>query len=120
MAEYGGLLSKVAHAQLSSLVNGQICKFVDMAIVVLEEDATLVGLDESHDHIERGCLTRSVRAEQTDNFALLNIYGHMVHDRACLIFFDKVCSVKPHTTKIFLINFIQSYDFFRNNFISLI
>ena len=99
VTEYRSLLSKVAHAHLSALVNRQLRKFVYHAIIIFKEDAAAVGLDKSYDHIERGCLSRSVRTEQTNNLALLDIDRHMVYDRTRLIFFDQVGSEKFHTSK---------------------
>ena len=82
VAEYRGLLCKVAHAHLCSLVNGHLGKLVDPSVVVLEEDASVVRFDKTYDHIERCGFARSVRSEQTDDFALLYIDRYVVYNGA--------------------------------------
>ena len=87
------LLCEVAHTQLCTLIYGQLCKFIDRSVVVLEEYSAAIRFDKTHNHIERGGLTRTIWTEQTHNLALTNIDRDMVHDGTRFIFFDQIGSV---------------------------
>ena len=109
-----GLLRQVAHAQLGAAVDGQARELGDLLVVVLEEDATLVGLDESHDHVERRGLAGSVGSEQADDLSLIDVDGDVVHHRAGLVFLDEFAGIETHCgcDK----NFHKVMFFFRKNF----
>ena len=94
--EYRRLLGQVAHAHLRTAVNGFIRKFRDAALIVLEENLPLVGLDEPDDHVERGRFPRSVGPEQADDFSLIHIDRDVVHHRSGLVFLDQFACVEAH------------------------
>ena len=71
--KYGCLLCQVADAQLRTLIYGQRREFVYGAIVVFEEDTSFVGLNQTHNHIERRSFACSVRAQQAHNLALTHV-----------------------------------------------
>ena len=95
-AEDRCLLCQVAHAHLRTAVNGFIRKFRDAALIVLEENLPLVGLDEPDDHVERGRFPRSVGPEQADDFSLIHIDRDVVHHRSGLVFLDQFACVEAH------------------------
>ena len=76
------LLRKVAHAKLRTLIYWQLCQLVYRSVVVLKEDSSAIWLDKTYNHIERGGLTCTIWAEQTNNLALLYINRDMIYDGA--------------------------------------
>ena len=87
-AEYRSFLSQVADPLLGAFVDRLVGQFL-----VFEENRTLVGLDQSDDHVERRGLAGAVRAEQSDDLPLVDFDRHMVDHRAGFIAFYQVFRV---------------------------
>ena len=81
--EYRSLLRQIPHAFLGAFVY----RFLG-DLLILEEDLTLVGLDQPDDHVERRRLAGAVGAEQPDDLALVDLDRNVVDDRACLVSLD--------------------------------
>jgi len=41
-------------------------------VVLVDQDAALISIDQADDHVEAGGLARTVRAEQSDDLAAFN------------------------------------------------
>ncbi len=104
MAEDRCLLCEVAHSHLRPFVDRQFGNLLRVAFV-LEKDLSVVGLDESHDHVKGGGLSRTVRPQQADDLALVDVDGYVVDHGACLVFLDQSGGVEPH---FFEKTFLQS------------
>ena len=85
LAEDGGFLGQVAHAQPGALVHRQAGD-----VARLEPDRALVRLDDADDHVEGGGLAGAVRAEQADNLAGRNGDGDAVDHAALAVFFHQL------------------------------
>jgi len=62
-AEDRSFLRQVTQPHTCTAVYRKMCD-----VLVIDEDLSAVGSDQSYDHIERGGFARAVRAEQADNF----------------------------------------------------
>ena len=92
-AENRRFLRQIAHAHLRALVDRFVGQLGDLSLVVFQKNASFVGLDESHDHIEGRGLARSVGAEQSDDLALIDVDRDVIDDRTGFIFLDKFACV---------------------------
>jgi hypothetical protein len=82
VAENRCLLSQVSYAHLSAAVYRKGCDVGNYALVVFEEYTSFVWLYKTYYHI-KGCgLAGAVRAKQTYDLSLINIYRDVVHDSA--------------------------------------
>ena len=84
-AKHRRLLCQVAHTHLGAFIDGQFGNLGCCAVLVFEEDATIVGLHQTHYHIKGSGLTRTVGTQQTYNLALLNINRNVVNNRSTLV-----------------------------------
>jgi len=83
VAEHRGFLGQITDPFLRAFVDrffGQFGTF--------EENTPLVGLDQSHDHVESGGLAGSVGPQQSDDFALVDLDRNVVDYRARFVFFN--------------------------------
>ena len=81
LAEDGRLLREVADPLPRPLVHRHA-----RDVHAIQQDAARQRLDEAHDHVERGRLPRSIRAQQSDDLPLLQAQGHVVYDGAPAVF----------------------------------
>ncbi len=59
-------------------------------IEVVDQDTTLLGLDQADDHVETGGLAGTVRAEQSDDLAAVDRQADITYDLAPLVAFGQV------------------------------
>ena len=80
LAKHGRLLREVADPEPRPPVHGFLGE-----IVAIERDPSLVGADQTGDHVEARRLPRPVGAEQPDDLPLLEPQAHVVHHAATLV-----------------------------------
>ncbi len=83
LPENAGLLWEIADSFLGSFVHRKAGD-----VLVIEEHSPGIRDYLSGDHVEACCLSRSVRAEKADYFALVNLHGHAFHDGPDSIFLN--------------------------------
>src|SRR3954467_2328941 len=74
LAEYGGLLRQVADASTRTLVHRQFGN-----VIIVEKHAPRIRADKADDHVERSCLSRSVRPEKSDHLSVVNTDRDIIH-----------------------------------------
>jgi len=79
LAEDGRLLRQIPEPQLGTFVH---CKKGE--ILIPQVDVPGVAGDQSHDHVESRRLASTVWAQKSDDFAVLDLQGQVVHDLADL------------------------------------
>ena len=84
-AEDAGLLRQVTDTQLRTFVHRQTGD-----ILVVEEDTSAIGRNKADSHVESGCLAGTIRTEQADYLALLEVDTHIVHDSSLAVFLEEV------------------------------
>ena len=91
LAEYAGLLCQIANTYTGTLVYR-----VGRDLLVINEDLTTIRHHQTCSHIERRSLTRTIRAKQTDNLALLDIKRHIIDHRAFAVGLYQMLGTQHH------------------------
>ena len=73
LAEHARLLRQIANTGTGTLVHGVIGYFL-----VVDEHMSLIRNDKSRRHVERCCLTRSVRTKKPHYLPLTDAEGHLI------------------------------------------
>ena len=76
---------EVANAMLCSFEHGPAANFC-----IFEEDLTFIGAHKAYKHVEGGCFSGAVWAEESNDFTLVYFYAHVVHDAFGAILFDQI------------------------------
>ena len=76
-AEHAGLLRQIADTSTGTLIHRKSCD-----LLIIDEDMTRIGYDQTCSHVERGGLTSTIRSQQSHNLSLSNIDVHIVHHRS--------------------------------------
>ncbi len=84
-SENGGFLGQVADSVLGPFEHGPAANFC-----IFEEDLTFIGSNETYKHVEGGCFSCAVWAKESNDFALVYFYAHVVHDAFSAILFDQI------------------------------
>ena len=82
LAEYAGLLWQIAHT-----ISGMLIDSHRGNLLVINKDTSGIGDYQSGGHIEGGRLTGTIRAQQSDNLALLYVEGDIVDDSSLAVDF---------------------------------
>lgn len=75
-------LCEVSHTHLRASVYGLVGELDDALVVLLEEYLTLVGGDQTHNHIKGSGLSGTVGTKQSHDLALVDVNGDVIHHRA--------------------------------------
>ena len=73
-AENGGFLRKIADTGLCAVVDWLVHE-----VLAVEQNAACIGGNQAGNHVEAGGFARTVRAEQADHFAAINIEREVFH-----------------------------------------
>ena len=82
LAEHARLLRQIANTGTGTLVHGVIGYFL-----VVDEHMSLIRNDKSRRHVERCCLTRSVRTKKTYYLSLADVEGHLIGNSTLAVAF---------------------------------
>ncbi|MDT4867008.1 hypothetical protein FQZ97_1018970 [compost metagenome] len=85
LAENRGFLRQVTDPCAGAAVHRQVAD-----VVVVDQDAALVGLHQADDHVEAGGLARTVGAEQADDLPAVDAQADVTHDLAALVALGQV------------------------------
>ena len=97
LAEHACPLRQIADAGACSFVNGIVGY-----LLVVEIDVAVVGHNETGGHVERRCLAGAVRSEQTYDFALLHVDGHIVDNGTLAVSFHQSFGAQHHAVGLVL------------------
>ena len=81
LAEYTRFLRQITDTHLRASVHRE-----SSDILVVKENTAVVGCHQTCRHIECGRLAGSVRTQQTNNLALFQLDGHIVHYGSFAVF----------------------------------
>ena len=56
----------------------------------IQKNLAFIWFDQSDHHIKCGCFSRSVGSQQTNDFALFDVYGNMVNHGSVVVAFNKI------------------------------
>ena len=91
LPKHRGLLGQVADAFLGAFVHRQVGD-----VLVFEEDLPRIGLDETHHHVECGCLSCAIGTQQTYDLSLLHFDVDVVDHGALTVFLHQMFSSQLH------------------------
>ena len=73
-AENGGFLRQIADTGLRAVVDGLVHE-----VLAVQQNAACIGSNQAGNHVEAGGFARTVRAEQADHFAAVDIEREVFH-----------------------------------------
>src|SRR6185295_12511690 len=82
-------LRQVADAESCAQVHGKFCE-----VLIAEQDVAGIGTFETDDHVERGGLARTIRAEQSDDLAFIDLQTNIIDNTTASIMFHEMCAAQ--------------------------